>query len=798
MPSFQLYREMLPTGALRLRSPTQLVLLLVLIAGLNTGLFAQSPLRITLLSDLETATTPSLDALIADELAALLGSRYDLTLDIVYTGGRTADIRTATDQAYAVSDFVVGSGLGTSSALMNLTEYPKSTIAAVVLNKGEVAGAGQVGETSGTGIPNFTFVQSPFDIGRDLRALKAMTDFGRLTVLTTATLRPALAPVIQEALSTPVDYVTATGTVTEILRQIPRETKAVYLTPLETTLPYPQQKILLDSLTARGAATFGLLDKPLLELGALAAHSSSENISKLPRRVALDVLRILDGIPAAELSTELSAATSGLVINMATARAAGVYPSWETMQTAILLNPNDLPDARELTLRGAVLEGLANNLGYQFSAYDVDIARSDLGIAKSDLLPQAEIATTLTHLDAQTIASSFGQQGSLNWTAKGTVNQVILSEPAFANVAINRLLLEGQEAALEVAQLDVVLDVATAYLNTVQAKVFADLQNDNLAVTRANLDAASTKREAGAVGASDVYRWESELALNRIDVNNAQAQLAQSRYNLNQLLNRPINEEFTLPEFTGQDSLLGTIGQTIIPLLNSPRDLDRLANFLAAEAVRDLPTLDQLEAAINAQERQLLASRRSLYLPTIGIGGQYNYRIANYGTVPLPPELGFDFASEDRPRSTYNVALNASLPIFQGGRRKLQVERSRVATLQANTQRQDVQNQLLQRLYSDVESVVASYRNVQLARSAAETATKNFAIVEDLYLAGVTNITSLVDAQNVTLQSNINATNAGYQFVADFINLQRSTGSYQFLESDANQADFLRRFMEFK
>jgi len=775
------------------------LLWLVLFLGFSIGLFAQAPLRVTLLSDREANNGPSIDSLINDELKALLASRYDLTLETLYTGGRSADIKTAIERAYTKADVVIGSGLATSSALMGRAAYPKPTIAAVVLKEGADAGANRGIKEQGTGIDNFTYVQSPFDVAKDLEALRRLVDYDQLTVITTTSLRPTLQQVIDKAEPTTTNYVIGQGSVSNILEQVPAGTRAAYLTPLVENLPYAQQAVLLDSLTQRGIATFGLIDQPMLELGMLAAYSSSENLSKLPRRVALDVLRILDGIPAAELSTELAGFSSGLTINMQTARRAGIYPSWEILRTATLLNPNELPDARVLTLEAAVLEGIANNLGYQLSEYDVDLAGTEVGIAKSNLLPQLDVATTLLMLDGTTVASSFGQQGKYNWTANASLSQVILSEPALAGVAINEFLLEGQRAALETSQLDVILDVVTAYLNVLQAKVFADLQNENLTVTRANLDAAGTKRAAGAVGASDVYRWESELALNRIDVNNSSAQLAQARYNLNQLLNRPTNEEFSLPEFQGQDTLLGIVGQTVLPLLSDTRDLDRLARFLETEAKRNLPTLRQFDAAIAAQNRQLLSAKRSFYLPTISVAGQYDYRIANFGVPEIPAEFAdLVGGGADRPRGMYNIAVNASFPIFQGFNRKFQAEKAKVATLQAQTQRQDVENQLLQRLYSSVETVVASYRNLQLARDAAGTATKNFRIVEDLYRAGTTNITSVVDAQNITLQSNINATNAGYQFVADFVALQRSTGSYQFLAGEAEQLDFVRRFVEFK
>jgi len=589
---------------------------LLLIVGVGEGLSAQAPLQITLLSDQETAASFTLDSLIAQEIEALLGSRYDLTLTTLYTGGRAEEITPAITRAYASSDLVIGSGLTTSSALLARSEYPKPTIAGIVLKEflGGAAGAVDV-EQQGSGVENFTYVESPFDVGRDLKALQQIAPYERLTVVTPSTLRPTVAKVLTGVGETAIDYALTGGTIAELLEQVPAEATAAYLFPLSEELTIAEQRALLSGLTERGIATFGLLDQPMLELGGLAAYSSSENLNKVPRRIALDVLRIMDGTPAAELNTAVTTFNSGLIVNMATARRAKIFPTWEVMSNAVLLNPGELPDARLLTLEGAILEGLARNLGYDLSEYDLALAETDRKLAKSNLLPQLEVNTTFSHVDEQTAASSFGNVGRYNWTGQATLSQVVLSEPAFANVTINKLLLEGQEAALEVAQLDVIQNVANAYLGVLQTKAFADLQNENLAVTRAQLDNANTKLEAGSGGASDVYRWESEMALNRISSNDANAQLAQARYNLNQLLNRPIDEEFQLPEFTGQDTLLGMVGERLLPLINNQQELSRYAKFLAEEARRDLPTLHQLEAAIKAQKRQQLASKRAYLRP---------------------------------------------------------------------------------------------------------------------------------------------------------------------------------------
>ncbi|MBB4080432.1 outer membrane protein TolC [Lewinella aquimaris] len=774
------------TAGIRLHLPHVALLLFVclFVSGLAHG---QSPLRITLLSDGPASAEPSLDSIIRTELHVLLDNRFDLDLRTQYVGAPDE-----IDQLYQDADILIGTGIGSSQALLNRSTYPKPTIAAVVVEPGVPGG------TEGTGVPNFTYIRSPFDLRRDLDSLASIRNFSELTIITTDGFRELLSRTVPTYTDAIVNVITAAPTAAATLARLPEGTDAVYFTPVTAVVPEEEIRQIITELNGRGISTMSLIDYPLLDLGALAAFSSDENLSRLPRRVALDVLRITDGIDPATFSTDIERYDNTLIINMAAARASGIYPDFDLMRRSVLLNPVNVETGPVLTLEGAILEGLARNLGYRINEYDLALARTDIDVARSNLLPQVGAGTTLTVLDGQAVASSFGLQGRYNWTAAATVSQVVLSEPAFANVAIRRLLTEGQEAALEASQLDVVLDVGTAYLQVLQAKEFLRLQNENLNLTRANYNLAVNQRELGATASTDVYRWESELSLGAINVNEAEAQLAQTRYQLNQLLDHDIDAEFQLPPFTGQDSLIGIIGETILPLLNTPRDIDRLADFLAEEARNNLPTLRQLDLAIAAQERQQLSRQRAFYLPEIVVNGQYGYRIGNYATVGLPPEFDFDFASADRPRSSYSATVGVNIPIFQGGLRKAQLEQSRVTTLQTATQRENTENQLVQRLYSNVETLVASFRNLNLARSAAETSERNFTLIEDLYRSGATNVTSLIDAQNVVLQSRINATNLGYQFVADFLTVQRATGSYQFLSTPGEQTAFLERFLSFR
>ncbi len=775
-----------------------LLALPVLTLGLRAQTSELPALRVAVLSDAAAPTSNSLDSLIVGELNALLDSRFELDLAVSYTAQEAERVVAAAERAYAASDIVVASGLVTSRHLLQLTEHAKPSIAAVVIDG--LLPTGRDTTQPGSGIRNLTWVESPFDIERDLRTLAEIEPYERLAILISpelATSEATLNTFLRKHTVGAYSLITAGEDAQATLAALPEGTDAVYALPAGADVSVETTGELYAGLAASGLPVFALVDQPDLQLGAYAAYAASDDIAKLPRRVALDVLKLTDGRDAAELPTALTKSVSQLIINMETVRRTGIYPNFELLAGAAVLNANAIPDADTLTLEAAILEGLASNLNLKAAGYDVVLAGADAGLAKAQLYPQANVGSSFTMIDPQTAASSFGQQGLYNWTGQATATQVVLSEPAFAAVTIQRLLVAAQRASLASSSLDLVLEITDAYLGMLQARAQADLRGENLAQTRTNYAFAKSKATVGESGQTDVYRWESELALGRIQVNDALAQFEATRYNVNQLLNRDIEREYLLPESMGADSLATLVAATVLPLVVNADDLQTLGDFLVEEALAALPTLQQLDLSIQASERQALSRKRANFIPQLNLRGQYDYNIGNYKTTALPPELG-DFGLGGANPSRWNVGLSLSFPILTGGARRLETQRAEVQVLQARTQRGAAENQLETRLRSELANSVAAYRNVAQAGQAARSARANYEIVQDLYRQGIGNVTSLVDAQNVALQSEINARTISYQFVADFVGLQRATGSYQFLSSAQEQRDFVDRFQTFQ
>lgn len=732
---------------------------------------------------------------IQEEIEALLKNRVSFQFEVVHTGYDIAKIEAAFDEAYQdpTVDIVISIGAISSGILAGRKEYPKPTIASIIINS-EIQQIPITKEGS-SGIKNFTYIQSPFSLERDLKSLYRLHPFKKVGVMGGSNLinfMPYLNQIVEEVcqeLEADFDIISYSGTVENTLNNIPEDIESIYFLPINDEMSPEELRQFFGEINQRGIASSALLGKQYLDMGAIMGYDADANLQRMPRRLAINVSKIIEGQNPANLPVIIPTYSDNLLINMQAAYASGILPSFDLMASAVLLNFEEIETDRKISLKTAIIEGLANNLDARIGAYNPQIAQTEVNLAKSTLRPQADLSSNVAMIDETRAGISFGTQGRINWLASGTFSQIVFSEPALANIMIQDLLKRSEEEALEQVQLDVVLDVATAYLNVLMAKSFVRIQNENVGLTRDNYDISKAKESVGYVGASDLYRWKSELALRNIDLNDATAQLERARYQLNQLLNRPIAEEFQTQEVTLADQMLLVTDSRIFTLINNYGDLATFSDFMVKEAIIRLPELKQFDYSIAAQQRLQRSRERAFYLPSLALSGSIDQVIKRFDVVG-------DFPPAPR-KPQWSIGLGLQYPLMQGGKRRFEVEQSKLNILQLRDQRANIQNQLELRLRAAMETAAASYSRVQLSQEAAEAGKANFQIVQDAYSQGLVQITSLIDAQNAALQTEISAVNAIYQFVIDFLAVERATGFFYFLATTDEQNAFFDKLNTF-
>ena len=755
------------------------------------GIKAQQNFEVAIISDAGEQEKHFFESNIKAEITALLASQYKLKFTEVYTNGEVKNIKNEIAKVYAQdqAEVLIGSGIISSKLLADQKTYPIPTIASIQLIDNR-------NTNTASGISNFTYINSPFNINEGFKVLKEICRCKKLAVLSDSNLS-AIGIKGEDFYSDKdleIDWLSLELDLNKSLSNIPDNIEGVYiLSPLSKYTP-SEIELFFNQLNERKLPTFTLMDAPMLKLGAYASFASSDNLKKIPRRIAMNMERIVEGQDLKEFPVTIESFSNQLVVNMQTANKVGKYPNWTLLDNALLTNINKPHTTRVLNLKSVIAEGIQNNLGYQIETKETQKSKKDIALAKSNYLPALDVKTTGLVVDENSKNSSLGSLGDFNWTAGASFSQLILSEPALANIAIQKLLFESQREVQKQSELDVILEVVQRYFNYKQVQSIAELQNDNIKAVHQNLTIATNKEEVGYSGASDVYRWQIELDLAKTDLYQTKAQLKSVGFQLNETLNRPIGEVFMIEESEKINQLVEQLDESFIRLIEDQTALNHLSDFMVNEALQNLPEIQQIELAIAAQERLLKSNQRSFYLPTIAVGSGYDLNVATINRSAPPPIPGFEVNNEP----SWNAAITASIPIFTGGARKYEKEKTEVGLYQLQDQRNDVRNMLELQVRANVELVNASYNNIRLTKSAAEAAEKNIVIVQDLYKSGQVNVVTLVDAQNALLGAQINATNAIYQFMIDYFSLQRSTGHYSFLATEAQRAQFIQEFLNFK
>jgi outer membrane protein TolC len=513
--------------------------------------------------------------------------------------------------------------------------------------------------------------------------------------------------------------------------------------------------------------------------------------------VALNAQRILLGDDAGTLAVDFPE-REALIINMATARAISVFPSFALETVGELIHEAREDVARRLNLRSAMEEAITANLDLAAREREVAAGEKEIPIAKSFRLPQLDFAATGVVIDEDRASATF--QPERVFAPSLTLTQLIYSESANANVTIQKHLQEARVYDRDSLRLDIAQDAATAYLDVLRAKTTERILKDNLEVSRSNLQLARVRESIGAAGPAEVYRWETRIAGNRSEVIAASAARNQLEIALNRLLNRPVEEPFMTEELDLGDPMLQYVQEDFGPYLSNRWYFSLFRDFMAELGLAQSPELLAFDAAIVAQERGLDASRRAFYAPEVVFQGSLERPIrggVNSSGGAFPPDLFPGFTIEPPNDINWTLFFDVSLPLFTSGERPAIRDQDVENLSRLRFERASTADRIEQRIRSALHAAGASFAGIRLAQQAAEAARSTLELVTDSYSRGAVSILELLDAQNASLVADEAAENAVYDFLVRWMDVERSVGRIYMLVGPEEREALFQRAVEF-
>lgn len=739
------------------------------------------------------------------QITEFFGSEYDVFFTPANTiaGDWTVGgVKAAVERLLADKDvdFILALGPISSHEIALRKSLPKPAIACIIID----AALQNLPKKDGTsGVKNLNYLDEAYSITRTIQAFQAIAPFKKLAVLHNPGMLEAMPQLRERAaqevqvLGAQLEFVPVTTSAATALQALPADADAVYISPL-LQISASEFDLLVAGINQRRLPSFSYLGRAEVEKGVMASYAPTDDVTRRARRIASNMQRILRGEEAGSIPVDFASAPQ-LIINMATAAAIDFYPNWKTLTEAELLHQEETKTGRTLSLAGSAKEAVRVNLDLRVASKAVESGKYEVKKARANLLPQVEASATGALIKKETAAASFGQQAERQIDGALTFSQVLYAESAHANLSIQKHLQAARADERRSVELDIALEATTAYLNVLRAKALSRIQRGNLKLTVSNLELARLRESVGASGRSDVYRWESEVATSRKNVIAAEAHAEAAKIAMNRVLHRPLEETFATEETTVDDPVLITGEKKNFAYLDNPRTFGVFRDFMVQEGVSAAPELQQLDAAIAAQQRVKTATSRAFWMPTVALQAKvsnvFSRRGAGSEGFQLPPSIPLSFPSAQD--LNWNVGVQISLPLFTGLHRIAEDQQARVELEKLRLEREAAQLAISQRIRSAMHIAGASHAGIEQARAAAEAARKNLELVTDAYRSGAVSIITLIDAQNAALISEQAAASAVYDFMLDLMNVERAVGQFHFFRTEEERQAYFKRFEEF-
>ena len=364
--------------------------------------------------------------------------------------------------------------------------------------------------------------------------------------------------------------------------------------------------------------------------------------------------------------------------------------------------------------------------------------------ARAALLPQAS-ATAAIGRQRDTGAALPAASAHTTDVALG-VNQVVFDAGLWSQMRAARFNADAQDAALQAAQQQLCLRVATAYFDALLA---ADL----LTSVQANEDAFAQQV------AQSRQRYQAGLDA-QVDVDQSRVYQALAHGNTIAARQSLVDALAAVAEITGSTpATLKTLSDELPLLAPVPAD----PQAWAATALRGNPALWAASKGVDAAESAIDAARAG-HLPSLSAG-------LNLGRPTGTPY------GDTSGRLTNTVALTLNVPLFAGGATPARVNQARHQRDGARDSLETQRRAVERAAKAAYGSVVAGIGQVQATRESVAAAQASLAATRVGREVGNRTQTDVLNAIQTLAQAQAAHAQARHQFILGRLQLQQAAGA---------------------
>ena len=422
---------------------------------------------------------------------------------------------------------------------------------------------------------------------------------------------------------------------------------------------------------------------------------------------------------------------------------------------------------KKWSLQDCMDHAMQNNITLQKARLQQQAAAEEVKGAKGNLLPSVSASanqslgyrpwqdagtTTVTNGTVNTKVNKSYHNGSYSlsaqwtgWNGNKNRNNVKLSK------------LSEKQAELQVSETanNIMERIAQIYVQILYLDESIKVSKASLETSQKNEERGKEMLEVGKMSKADLAQLTAQRATDEYNVVDAQAQLANYKLQLKQLLELTGEEAFdvVIPETTDAQAL------SEIPALQN----------VYQQALITRPEIANSRLAIESSDLSLKVSKAG-YLPTLSMTG---------GVTTSTNSLSANgWSNQMKTNVNSSAGLTLSIPIFDGRQTKTSVNKAKIQQQQAQLDLQDQQKTLYQTIEGFWQDANTNQQRFRAALTTVESEQMSYDLLEEKFNLGLTNIIELMNGKDKLLNAQQNKLQSKYQTILNQQLLKFYQGDY--------------------
>ncbi len=413
------------------------------------------------------------------------------------------------------------------------------------------------------------------------------------------------------------------------------------------------------------------------------------------------------------------------------------------------------------TLEECVQYAIENNIQIKQQALTTDMNQNALRQAKLSRIPTINASSNYSYsagrvLDETTYNYTNNSVNYLGFNFGGSMS-LFSGLQKVNQIKQSKYQLMASLEDLDRAKKDISLNIALAYLQILLDKELLTVAQQQLSVTREQIERTRTLVDAGSLPAGNLLEVEAQAASEEASVVNSANALDLAYLNLTQLLDL--------------DSVSGF--EIVIPEIEAPDSSFSLppVSVVFSDAMNIMPQIRSANYQLKSSEVALKLARGAKS-PRLNLNGNFNTSFSDnrkkiLGVDPVTGIIyeSYPFGEQLTDNRNWMVGLGLSIPIFNGWQIQKEVNNARIgiqsAALQLESEKKVLYKEI-QQAWADARAAMNKYMAMKKTVSSME---ESFRYTSEKFNVGLVTSVDYNTAKNKLAKAQSDLLAAKYEFV---------------------------------